>query len=115
MRLRAKVDGNHAEVVKALRQIGCSVQSLAQLGNGVPDLLVARNGVMWLMEVKDGAKPPSGRKLTPDELAWAGCWKAPVYVVCSADDALRVIETPIPTLPKELYENAGDALKVIKP
>lgn len=92
MRFKAKVDSNHGEIVRALRQLGCSVQSLAQLGKGVPDLLVARNGVMWLMEVKDGKKPPSGRKLTPDEKNWAAGWKAPVYVVYCADDALKVIK-----------------------
>lgn len=92
MRFRAKVDANHGEIVKALRQAGCSVQSLAQLGKGVPDLLVARNGFMWLMEVKDGDKPPSGRKLTEDELSWGSRWKGPVYTVLSVAQAINVIE-----------------------
>lgn len=92
MRLRAKVDANHAQIVRALRQIGCSVQSLAQLGKGVPDLLVARNGSMWLMEIKDGNKPPSGRKLTEDETSWCARWRAPVYIVESVDDALLIAE-----------------------
>lgn len=92
MRQKAKIDANQPEIVRVLRQIGCSVQSLAQLGKGVPDLLVARNGSMWLMEVKDGAKPPSGRKLTRDETRWMLGWKAYVHVVTCADDALKVIE-----------------------
>lgn len=90
MRLKARIDANHGEIVKALRQAGCSVQSLAQLGKGVPDLLVARNGKMWLMEVKDGSKPPSQRIRTNDEKEWMLHWNAPVYLVNSVDEALIV-------------------------
>jgi len=91
MRLRAKVDRNHAEVVEALRKAGASVQSLAQIGRGVPDLLVATHKGMWLMEVKDGKKSPSQRLLTEDELQWHWNWKQPVYIVYSATEALAVL------------------------
>lgn len=52
MRLKARTDANHSEVVKALRNAGCSVQSLAATGRGVPDLLVGRDGKNLLMESK---------------------------------------------------------------
>lgn len=70
MRRAARIDANHNEIVNALRQIGAKVQSLAQLGKGVPDLLVAHRGRWFVAEVKDGAKPPSARKLSPDEQVW---------------------------------------------
>jgi Holliday junction resolvase len=87
----AKIDANQTEIVKALRQAGCSVQSLAGVGNGCPDLLVARNGLMWLMEVKDGSKCPSARKLTDDEIAWRQRWNATVHVVEGVEDALAMV------------------------
>ena len=36
----ARVDQNHVEIVKALRDHGAFVVSLATVGKGVPDLLV---------------------------------------------------------------------------
>jgi hypothetical protein len=91
MRRAARVDENHAEIVQALRRVGCTVQSLADIGRGCPDLLVARQGQLWLMEVKDGRKPPSARTLTPDEARWHAGWHGPVFVVESVDAALSVI------------------------
>ena len=59
MRRAAQVDGNHAEIVTALRSVaGVSVCSLAGLGDGVPDLLVGARGLSYLCEVKDGEKTP---------------------------------------------------------
>ncbi len=92
MRRRGKVDGNHTAVVKALRQIGAVVQSLADLGKGVPDLLVGFRGRNHLLEVKDGALPPSKRALTPDEAKWSTAWKgAPVVVVYGPEEAIRTV------------------------
>lgn len=87
----AKVDRNHAEIVDALRKVGCAVQSLAPIGKGCPDVLVSRSGCMWLMEIKDGSKPPSGRRLTDDQVRWHTAWGAPVYVVASVEQALEVV------------------------
>ena len=91
MRKRARVDGNHAELVQALRQAGCTVQSLAALGEGTPDLLVGADGRNLLLEVKNGAKAPSKRRLTPDEAAWHGQWRGQVAVVATVDEALAVV------------------------
>ena len=92
MRYGNKVDANQAEVVAALRAVGCSVQSLADVGRGCPDLLVGRQGRDWLMEVKDGRKPPSARALTPAEALWRDSWRgSPVHVVLCAEDALAVV------------------------
>lgn len=96
MRRAARVDGNHAEIARALEATGCYVQSLAAVGNGVPDLLVGRAGAMVLMEVKDGRRSPSDRRLTPDQVKWHAEWRGPpVVVVLSVDDALRAIDFAI--------------------
>lgn len=90
-RRAAKVDANQAAVVDALRKAGCSVQSLAAVGKGVPDLLVGRLGRNWLLEVKDGALPPSARTLTDDQVAWHAAWRGQVVVVESVRRALQVV------------------------
>ena len=92
-RYRAKVDANHMDVVTALRSVGAGVQSIAGVGDGCPDLLVAFRGAWHVLEVKDGSKPPSKRRLTPEEQMWLLRFDelAPVYVVNSAQEALEVI------------------------
>lgn len=87
----AKADANQSEIVKALRAAGASVQHLHSVGAGCPDLVCGYRGVNYLIEVKDGSKPPSGRALTPDQVAWHGGWRGSVSVVTSIDDALMAI------------------------
>lgn len=91
MRKTARVDANQAAIVEGLRAIGATVQSLAMVGRGVPDLLVGFRSENWLLEVKDGAKPDSARRLTPDEAAWHDGWRGQVATVASIEDALQVI------------------------
>lgn len=91
MRRAARVDENHEAVVRALRTAGATVQSLADVGRGVPDLLVGWKGQNLLIEVKDGRKPPSQRRLTADQVAWHSIWPSPVYVVECPEDALEVL------------------------
>lgn len=92
MRTAAKVDRNQREIVAALRQIGASVQPLHMVGKGCPDLLVGYQGNTYLYEIKDGQKPPSKRKLTPDEIKWIGDWQGdPVYIIKDIYDAIEVI------------------------
>jgi hypothetical protein len=93
MRRRAKVDRNHAEVRDALRQIGWWVKDASKWGEGWPDLMIAKPGRYMFVEVKDGTRPPSERKLTPAqvrvhaELQAAG---VPVVVVTSVEQAIRL-------------------------
>ena len=90
MRLAARTDSNHREIVSALRKVGCEVLSLAAVGNGCPDLLVlGPDGLLRLIEVKDGNKPPSRRKLTPHQVSFHQRW--PVSVVTDWAEALNVV------------------------
>ena len=91
MRRAAKVDQNQSEIVAALRKIGATVQPLHGVGSGCPDLLVGYRGVNYLVEVKDGSKPPSARKLTPDQVEWHINWRGQVAVADSRDAAIAVI------------------------
>ena len=91
MRKRARVDDNQHEIVNALRDIGASVLSLATIGGGCPDLVVGYRGTNYLLEVKDGGKSPSKRKLTKDEENFINNWRGRVAVVYSIDDAIGAI------------------------
>ena len=87
-----RTDANQGEIVKALRAVGCSVTSTSGAGNGLPDLLVGFRGETVLMEVKDGAKVPSAKRLTDAEQHFVDHWRGrPVVIVESVDDALRAI------------------------
>ena len=91
MRRAAKVDANQTEIVKALRSVGASVQSLASTGKGCPDLLVGIRGENFLIEVKDGDKVKSARKLTGDQVVWHDSWRGQVSIAENIDDALNII------------------------
>jgi len=96
MRRAAKVDANQTGIVLALRDHRCDVLSLAAVGNGCPDLLVWSPWTrsLHLLEVKDGAKPPSARKLTPDQVEFHAKWGGPISVVTSVEEALRSVGVP---------------------
>ena len=92
MRRAGKIDANQPEIVSALRSVGATVQSLAATGGGVPDLLVGFRKQTYLLEVKDGSKPPSARELTKDQIDWhMSWWGGPCQVVNSVTEALIAI------------------------
>ena len=85
MRRRARVDACHAEIVEALRRVGCGVLDMSQLGHGRPDLLVWSGTRYHLLELK-AAKG----SLTPDQTQWLQWWNGPVSIVRSVDEALQL-------------------------
>lgn len=91
MKHKPRTDRNQSEIVKALRAKGYCVLSLASVGKGVPDLLVGHAGHNYLIEVKDGKKPPSSRALTPDQRAFHETWTGHVCVVTCAEDAVNAV------------------------
>ncbi len=91
MRRAAKVDANQSLIVGALLSCGASVQSLASTGKGCPDLLVGHRGRNLLMEIKDGAKVPSARKLTPDQVEWHQQWRGQVIVIENVEQAVAAL------------------------
>ena len=72
------------------------MQSLASVGKGCPDLLVGRNGQNYLIEVKDGSRRPSERRLTEDQQEWHQEWRGQVAVAESAEEALRLLDESLP-------------------
>jgi Holliday junction resolvase len=90
VRRAAKVDANHAEIVDALRLIGVSVASTAAIGKVFPDLVVSDGSRTLLIEIKDGEKSPSKRKLTEDQEKFAAAWRGQIARVECVADALKL-------------------------
>ena len=93
MRLHPRLDANHNDIVNAYRAVGVFVQSLAAVGGGCPDLLCSYRGLWFVVEVKDGEKVPSKRRLTDDEQKWHVASHATVHVVNSVEEALQSLNT----------------------
>lgn len=91
MRRAAKTDANQAEIVADLRAVGATVQPLHAVGGGCPDIAVGFRDRTYFIEIKDGSKPPSARKLTPDQAEWHASWRGHVAVAESSEQALSII------------------------
>lgn len=91
MRRAAKTDANQKQIVKLLRQLpGVSVAVTSSLGAGFPDLVIGFQKRNYLIELKDGDKPPSAQKLTPDEIEFQNTWQGQ-YHVCNSLSAIMDI------------------------
>ena len=89
-----RVDQNQNEIIKTFRDLGCSVAITSDLGHGIPDLVVALGlgaGQMFFVEVKDGKKFLSQRKLTLDERIFHDAWKGPIYIIETVDQAIDLV------------------------
>lgn len=93
-----KVDRNQPEIVRTLRKAGFSVAITSSLGQGFPDLVIAlprANLEPWmaLVEIKDGSKPLSAQKLTPDEVKFKDNWKGNYQIIRSEEDVALLLDT----------------------
>ena len=88
MRRAARTDSNHAEVVAAFRELGWSVLDISKLHN-CADLVVAKWETI-VIEIKDGKKPPSARKLTEGEQTFSDNWKGRYEIVTSVQDVIKI-------------------------
>lgn len=90
-------DANEAEIIAALREAGCEVWQLCAKEpadllvfdpQSTGDYLGLCDGI-YLLEVKDSAKPPSARKLTPKQVKTHAKW--PVIVISTVEEALLAV------------------------
>lgn len=101
-RVDRRTDRNQTEIVKALRRVGALVWIIAS----PCDLLVGFLGRFLTMEVKDGAKPPSARRLTKAEVEYELLCRAarlPHYIVTNVEEALEALTATVrPALVSDL-------------
>ena len=88
---RGKPDANHQEITRFFESHGCSVLDIKSIINSC-DIFVAKNGRTVAVEIKDGNKPPSQRRLTEGEIIFRDTWLGEWRLVEGTDDALAVID-----------------------
>ena len=91
MRQAAKVDANSAEIISAFRKLGCSVLPMHTLKNAC-DCAVGLNGKTVLVEIKDGKKPPSQKRLTAGESKFHAEWKGAIFIVYDIEDVINLVK-----------------------
>ena len=91
MRRAARVDENQKEIVEGLRKLGCSVALMHAVGEGFPDIQVGYRGVNYLIEIKDGNKIPSARKLTPPQKKIHAEWRGQIAVAKNLQECFEII------------------------
>ena len=71
MRTACRKDRNHNAISTVFRQFGFTVINTSAFSGKMLDLVVYIGDYHFqFIEVKDGSKPPSARKLTDDEVAF---------------------------------------------
>lgn len=97
MRRAARRDAGEQDIIKAMREAGAFVKAIND--EGTFDLLVGYTGTSGrfytlLLEVKDGTKPPSARRLTEAEQKFHDEWPGSnLYIVNSVEEALALLRT----------------------
>ncbi len=87
-----KADDNQVKVAEAFRRLRWSYKHTHTIGKGFPDGIAGYNGVNYLIEIKDGSKVKSQRKLTEDEQKFHDEWKGQVVIIESVDDVIRFVK-----------------------
>jgi len=91
MRRAGKIDDNQTAIVNALRAHGASVSITSAVGQGFPDLCIGFGGRTFILELKDGSKSPSRRRLTPDQVKFKNAWQGQYAVVETIEQAIAAI------------------------
>lgn len=82
-------DENHGSVKAVFESLDCSVIDVSDAPCGF-DLIVGYKTQAIAVEVKDGDKPPSARKLTLNENNAHNAWRGPKAIVKSQEEAIAV-------------------------
>jgi len=88
-----RIDTNHTQVVKKLRELGATVFDASRMGQGFPDLVIGINGKTVLVEIKSGEE----KKFTEAQLKFMENWKGSTVVrindLESAERLIKLLET----------------------
>lgn len=87
----SKVDANQQEIIAAVRKLGVTVAITSQIGKGFSDTVWGVEGINLLVEIKDGKKTPSKRKLTPSEEEFHNNWRGQIEIVSSIEEAVKLV------------------------
>tara|TARA_R110000803_G_C11935327_1_gene315893 strand:+ start:16 stop:303 length:288 start_codon:yes stop_codon:yes gene_type:complete len=88
-RRAARKDANHNEITDCFISLGWSVLDISQLKNAC-DAFVSKGSCTIAIEIKDGSKPPSQRKLSTGEEKFRENWKGNWALVESIEDVILI-------------------------
>jgi Holliday junction resolvase len=88
-RRAARIDDNQNEIVKLFRKLGWTVLIISQLKNCC-DIMVSKSGRTIAVEIKDGEKIPSKRKLSEGEEKFRDSWQGEYKLVICNDDVIDI-------------------------
>jgi Holliday junction resolvase len=84
-----KVDANQSELVKAFKELGCSVFDCSRVAGGFPDLLIGKNKRTVLVEIKATEKST----YTPAQELFMLNWRGSTVVrINDIDGAIRLVK-----------------------
>tara|TARA_R110002012_G_scaffold258505_1_gene438961 strand:+ start:213 stop:494 length:282 start_codon:yes stop_codon:yes gene_type:complete len=86
-----RVDRNQPEIVECFRTLGFSVLHVHTLKNCC-DIVVSKNKRTACIEIKDGSKPKSARKLTKGEQIFKDNWQGLYFIIESVEDVDGIIK-----------------------
>jgi hypothetical protein len=98
-----KRDANHKAVVDALLAAGVRLLDVSHLPGLGCDIIAedVKTALPVYLEVKDGTKPPSARRLTESEERLQRIFPKLYFVVLTAEDALRACGIPVGLAPTQ--------------
>ena len=85
----ARKDANHKEIADTFKKCGWSVLDVSQLKNCC-DIIVSKSKRTITVEIKDGSKPPSQRRLTEGEIKFRNNWQGEYALIKSSEDVLKL-------------------------
>jgi len=89
---KAKKDDNHNAVVDVFRRCGYNVIETYAIDCGF-DFFAWAAGKVFVIEVKDGEKPPSQRKLTDNEEGAKRLYDKYYHVLKSVGEAIELVQS----------------------
>lgn len=95
-----RTDANHSEIVKAFRELGCSVFDSSRVAGGFPDIIVGKNGITVLVEIKSDEKKKFTAAQDMFMLNWRG---STVSRIQDIDGVIRLVK---------MLDNAGQTDKI---
>ena len=88
-RRAARTDDNQSDIVNSFRSLGWYVLIISQLKNCC-DIIVSKAGHTIAVEIKDGKKAPSKRKLSEGEEKFRDEWLGDYELVESVEDVIII-------------------------
>jgi len=112
-RLANRKDSNHKQIVDELRRNGWYVTDVSN----IPKICDIRISAKWnrtpidiCVEIKDGSKAPSKRKLTSDEKEYIRAYPSHVAIVENVDDVAVITQMSV-----DFCFNKGNYLDIMRP